>query len=1526
MKMMKQMLVVLFTGLLAVLPSMSAWATSNNYWGYATQTVKVGASGGGKVYVNTSNSTNGAVWSTESTISGQTETSSTSAPNSLEVLFYIFAQADSPAKTFDHWSTSADGSDTYKVDGNKVTVISACISAANNDVIPSGKTPTAGTTLYAIFRDSIPVNLTFGAVEGDSGDSYSVKIGNETYTVSSSEFVYNGYESVAVTCTGFPASDARKVVGWYYRDAGGTEQEIGIENAFSRTFTECVTIYPKFVDKVNVVATCKPAENGTYSVQKKGTGTSAVTVEGEDVEVENFDSLTVTFKATPAKGYVFYSWYKKDGEGRVTYFSNQPTVNDCLFNVSAEVGAIFEARKQVAVRFDESVSGSGFTKTCTNSDIDFDTTADGFVGYDTATIALATTVEVDKQPRWWYKVGGSGEKVYFSFARSVTKTFEESVLVGVDFVSGDDSLAALVAEAVGAGETSVTLSSDEAVADGTTVVIPEGFTVVVPAGTTLYVDGTLTVSGTLTVEGTVSKCNKMLVQSGDGLQPLNPYGTVKYWKTAVGTVSASITGWRGTTAMHLTVMRGDGVAVRGAITNNTKLFKCTFDSSVAVNHITALVEASDTAQISDNSSYLLLADTTIAGPTVSESDGKYTRLRNTSTVDCAGKQISLTFSQISSGHHTKVLNASNVNFAPSSYWQQGTGTFYNCPKITVKKLKHVCPFNLYDSGTTSMTFNTYDSTGGAQCSFYSGKFPSSVNLSGSSSPYPSGDNTGCVIYGGGFATRPNDKWIASTLQATHSFYQHDDGYWYLEPKRESWVARIGSTNYDTLEEALAYFESNDTGTITLIRNVTLADMYTLDEGKNLTLELNGCRITAPNGFIENHGTLSIRDNDNRTTSGITAAGKVVVQNEGGTANICYGSYTGNFVVNAGTLTTHNGNFSGSVIRNGGDVELRGGTFTTNVSALLKDGYIRFGNAVGRFPAPVLVKSSVADFAYKLTAMSASDKSLYVNKRSSSLDACASVAEWEYVAELKSIYEALANSPIDMTVKSDRDIAAGSASVVAVVYGLPMNQNIPAVSAGELVRVVSTRVEGSTITYRRFIDDADWSSLEAGIDNNQTDNNGTTLTMALEISKWSPTVANALETNFELVTLSYVIGAGSNVAMLQTPSGAVPNANFFSTLALAVAANTTTGQRIKLCNDCADTVTVGKVCEIDTNGFAFTGEVVAAPGYAVEEANGIYTVTALPVDLAVTAQVAATQTAEAIGLAGGLSAEVAQALVGQAVTYQLTKRDGTGAFVPMGNAADDPSTLTLDLRNGDPSGVYKVNLLVGERVVESENALGVLACAPSAKTVIVAVPWVGADGGDITVAQLFRACDLVDGDQVKCYNPDAQQYEMWTWSATEGWVANNTVATSGTFTSAPAATVRTLARGAAVWLTRSGAAAPFYLCGAFKADAATTAIAAGTAAAPVWNLVAPPTLTSFDLNQIATGVADGDRILVPMGATRREYSFKNGVWGYPKTSTKTIGGETVLTTTRCTTETDIPAGTGFWYISAGGEPTIEWGRP
>ena len=123
-----------------------------------------------------------------------------------------------------------------------------------------------------------------------------------------------------------------------------------------------------------------------------------------------------------------------------------------------------------------------------------------------------------------------------------------------------------------------------------------------------------------------------------------------------------------------------------------------------------------------------------------------------------------------------------------------------------------------------------------------------------------------------------------------------------------------------------------------------------------------------------------------------------------------------------------------------------------------------------------------------------------------------------------------------------------------------------------------------------------------------------------------------------------------------------------------------------------------------------------------------------------------------------------------------------------------------------------------------------------------------------------------------------------------------------------------------------AASRSVVCGAFKADAATTAITAGTASVPVWNLVAPPTLTPFDLNQIATGVAAGDRILVPMGATRREYSFKDGAWGYPKTGTKTIGGETVLTTTRCTTETTIPAGTGFWYISAGGAPTIEWGCP
>ena len=60
-----------------------------------------------------------------------------------------------------------------------------------------------------------------------------------------------------------------------------------------------------------------------------------------------------------------------------------------------------------------------------------------------------------------------------------------------------------------------------------------------------------------------------------------------------------------------------------------------------------------------------------------------------------------------------------------------------------------------------------------------------------------------------------------------------------------------------------------------------------------------------------------------------------------------------------------------------------------------------------------------------------------------------------------------------------------------------------------------------------------------------------------------------------------------------------------------------------------------------------------------------------------------------------------------------------------------------------------------------------------------------------------------------------------------------------------------------------------------------------------------------------------------------YNFNGDTkkWGYNKQEivTRTVGGRTVtgVRTKRVEEAVNVPAGTGLWYISKGGEPEIDW---
>ena len=59
------------------------------------------------------------------------------------------------------------------------------------------------------------------------------------------------------------------------------------------------------------------------------------------------------------------------------------------------------------------------------------------------------------------------------------------------------------------------------------------------------------------------------------------------------------------------------------------------------------------------------------------------------------------------------------------------------------------------------------------------------------------------------------------------------------------VAEVNGKTCATLEEAIAAIEAADTAEVTLLEDVYLPSMLVIEEGKTVTLDLNGKAITVP---------------------------------------------------------------------------------------------------------------------------------------------------------------------------------------------------------------------------------------------------------------------------------------------------------------------------------------------------------------------------------------------------------------------------------------------------------------------------------------------------------------------------------------------------------------------------------------------------------------------------------------------------------------------------------------------------------
>lgn len=234
--------------------------------------------------------------------------------------------------------------------------------------------------------------------------------------------------------------------------------------------------------------------------------------------------------------------------------------------------------------------------------------------------------------------------------------------------------------------------------------------------------------------------------------------------------------------------------------------------------------------------------------------------------------------------------------------------------------------------------------------------------------------------------------------------------------------------------------------------------------------------------------------------------------------------------------------------------------------------------------------------------------------------------------------------------------------------------------------------------------------------------------------------------------------------------------------------------------------------------------------------------------------------------------------------------------------------------------------------EPRNTFGLLRVDSTLTNTIVAVPWLDLSGAStpsaVSVAEIVKTENLTAGDRLSAYKADGT-YDVWVLDADDGWVPSETVVVENQSSSeAPAADARTVALGSAFWLyrqnpTSGGAAVPFYVYGQVPASAATTAVTAGTAAAPVWNLVANASDAAVALNSLTVSsgaINAADEIYIVADGNPTKYTYKAGQ-GWGTTVGVKSGKKVVYTWTLA--NVSIPKGTGFWYVSKGGAPTFAW---
>ena len=293
--------------------------------------------------------------------------------------------------------------------------------------------------------------------------------------------------------------------------------------------------------------------------------------------------------------------------------------------------------------------------------------------------------------------------------------------------------------------------------------------------------------------------------------------------------------------------------------------------------------------------------------------------------------------------------------------------------------------------------------------------------------------------------------------------------------------------------------------------------------------------------------------------------------------------------------------------------------------------------------------------------------------------------------------------------------------------------------------------------------------------------------------------------------------------------------------------------------------------------------------------------------------------------------------GFTVSYEIDQVTLSGDVVSEGDKQENAKdSFSIDLSQVTTNAYFRLAAVLEstdgsglKTKVNSENTIGVLAVTNAPSLAVIAVPWQSlSDDEGISVSNLVRTATLNDGDKLYAYDNGYRAWELedGVWKPIESY--------GSTADSAGADEIK-LSRGSAVWLERQDPTQPIYFVGEAPADTAATsplteATEEGVDGKQSWNLVASPSVEPVDVAEVLeTSGAAADRVIVPMGKDSVPKNFhknKKGQWGYD--STEIVYGNDGVTPVGVravfnTTDTTVPAGTGFWYLNSGDAKDVEW---